>query len=86
VYDPIDLVGGVTELTLPAENGFSIDATAHGVDALGHKTLVTIDGAWEKIDTSCHGSDPFETGKPAPLYWSTDTSTNWMVVGFTQKD
>ena len=86
VYDPIDLIGGVTELSLPEENGFSIDATAHHAHSLGHKTLIKINGAWEKIDTSCHCSQPFETGKPAPLFWSNGTSDNWTVVGFTQKD
>jgi len=86
VYDPIDLIGGVTELTLPAENGFSIDATEHSATSLGHKVMITINGDWEKIDTSCHCSEPFETGKPAPLYYGGGTSSNWTVVDFTQKD
>ena len=85
VYDPIDLVGGVTELTLAAENGFSIDATAHGEIDLGSKTKIRINGAEEKIHTSC--STPFESGKPAPLnYPKGDPSPNWFVIDFTQKN
>lgn len=85
VYDPIDLVGGVTELTLASENGFSIDATAHGEIDLGAHTRIRIDGAEENIHTSC--STPFEAGKPAPLNEPKgDPSPNWFVIDFTQKN
>jgi hypothetical protein len=85
VYDPIDLVGGVTELTLASENGFSIDATAHGEIDLGSKTTLRINGAEERIHTSC--STAFESGKPAPLnHPKGDPSPNWFVIDFTQKN
>jgi hypothetical protein len=84
VYD-LDLIGGVTELALPAENGFSVDATQHGVTDLGSKVKIFINGVVEKIHTSC--STPFETGKPAPLNKPKgDPSPNWTVVDFTQKN
>lgn len=84
IYD-LDLIGGVTELTLPAENGFSVDATEHGVTDLGSKVKIFIDGAVEEIHTSC--STPFETGKPAPLNEPKGApSPNWTVVDFTQKN
>jgi hypothetical protein len=87
VYDPVDLIGGVTELSLPEENGFSIDASEHNASSLGYKTKVSINGVAEKIDTTCHCSSSFETGKPAPLYYpSGHPSSNWTVVDFTQKN
>ncbi|HIG70044.1 MAG: hypothetical protein ABGX04_07680 [Myxococcales bacterium] len=83
-YD-LDLIGGVTELTLPAENGFSVDSTVHGVTDLGSKVKIFIDGTLEEIHTSC--SAPFETGKPAPLNNPKGApSPNWTVVEFTQKN
>ncbi|MCH2173027.1 hypothetical protein MK489_19790 [Myxococcota bacterium] len=85
VYDPIDLLGGVSELTLAAENGFSIDATAHGEIGLGTKTRIRIDGTEEVLHTSC--STPFESGKAAPLqHPKGDPSVNWFVIDFTQKN
>ncbi len=83
VYTGVDLVSGVTELSLPSENGFSIDATEHGETDLGSKVTIRINGCDEKIHTSC--SVPFETGKPAPLN-DGSPSPNWTVVDFTQKD
>src|SRR5438128_1040417 len=40
-------------LTSTSENGFSIDATAHGKSSLGSKTTVTINGVSEVLHTSC---------------------------------
>lgn len=85
IYDPVDLVSGITELTLAGENGFSIDATSHGEIDLGSKTKIRINGVEETIHTSC--STPFESGKPAPLDQPKgDPSPNWLVVDFTQKN
>jgi hypothetical protein len=84
IYSGIDLIGGVTELSLPSENGFSVDATAHGVPHLGWKVKVFINGVREVIHTSC--SVPYETGKPAPLHHPRgDPSPNWSVVSFTER-
>jgi hypothetical protein len=84
IYDQ-DLIGGVTELSLPFENGFSVDATAHGVTDLGSKVKIFINGVKEVIHTSC--SAPFETGKPAPLNNPKGApSPNWTVVSFEQKN
>lgn len=83
VYSNVDLISGVTVLTKPAENGFTIDATQHGEVGLGSWTKVYINGDYEKLDTSC--AKPFETGQPAPLYWG-GTSDLWTVDSFTQKD
>lgn len=84
IYD-LDLIGGTTELSMPAENGFSVDATQHGVTDLGSKVKIYINGVREGIHTSC--STPFETGKPAPLNHPKGApSPNWTVVDFTQKN
>jgi hypothetical protein len=85
VYDPIDLVSGATELTLPAENGFSIDAQAHDATDLGSQVLIRINGVEENIHTSC--STPFAAGEPAPLTTPVkgDPSPNWFVVDFKEK-
>jgi hypothetical protein len=48
-------------LTSGAENGFSIDATAHGQSRLGSRTTVTINGALEVLHTSCSCRDTPET-------------------------
>ena len=40
-------------LTKASENGFTLDATAHGQSKLGTKTNVTINGALEVFHTSC---------------------------------
>ena len=40
-------------LTKASENGFTIDATAHGKTSLGSKTTVTINGTPEILHTSC---------------------------------
>ncbi len=84
VYDPIDLISGVTELSLPVENGFSIDALAHAETDLGSQTLIRINGVEENIHTSC--STPFVAGAPAPLNDPKgDPSPNWFVLDFEQK-
>jgi hypothetical protein len=48
-------------LASAAENGFSIDATAHGQDKLGSRTNITINGALEILHTSCSCRDTPET-------------------------
>jgi hypothetical protein len=84
-YGPVDLISGVTELSMPTENGFSIDATQHDNKDVGPHLKIFINGVEEKIHTSC--SVPVETGKPAPLNNPKgDPSSNWMVVDFTEKD
>jgi hypothetical protein len=83
-YSGIDLIGGTTELSLPGENGFTVDATAHGVSDLGSRLKIYINGCLEVIHTSC--SVPYETNKPAPLnHPKGDPSSNWSVVSFTEK-
>jgi hypothetical protein len=83
IFSGIDLPSG-TILTSLAENGFSIDATAHNQNELGGKTKIRINGVEEALQTDC--STPFEAGKPAPLSKPKgDPSPNWFVVKFTQK-
>jgi len=78
-----DLVPG-TVLSSPAENNWTIDATAHNQNELGAKTKILINGVEEKIHTSC--STPFVSGQPAPLDRPKgDPSANWLVVNFEQK-
>jgi len=89
-YNPIDLISGVTVLSKPSEHGYTIDAVAHGDNALGYVTKIKINGVYEKLDTSCghcgfHDGDPFKSNAPAPLFYSSATSPNWFVVDFTQK-
>jgi len=40
-------------LTMASENGFTIDATAHGQSKLGAQTTATINGVSEVLHTSC---------------------------------
>ena len=69
---------------MPSENGWSIDATAHGQIELGAKTGIFIDGVEEVIHTSC--SAAFVIGAPAPLdNPKGNPSPNWFVVDFVQK-
>ncbi len=83
-YGPIDLISGVTLLSKPSENGFTIDGTAHGESSLGSKLTVRINGVAEVIHTSC--STPFATDAPAPLNNPKgDPSPNWFVIDFTEK-
>jgi hypothetical protein len=58
-----------TVLTLPSENGFTIDATAHGQTKLGTKTSVFINGVLTEIlHTSCScNMNNFIPGLPACL-------------------
>jgi hypothetical protein len=53
VYTGIDLISGVTILSMASENDMSIDATAHGENELGAKTRLYINGVEEVIHTSC---------------------------------
>ena len=82
-YSNVDLTAG-TILSVPSENGFTIDGTAHSESDLGSKTTISINGVSEKIRTNC--SVPFATNQPAPLHNPKGApSPNWMVVDFTQK-
>ena len=82
-----NLPGGLptdTVLSKATENGFTIDALAHGQTELGSKTTLTINGVAQVIHTSC--STPFVSGAPAPLdNPKGQPSTLWWVVSFTQK-
>lgn len=83
-YGPVDLIGGVTVLSTPVENGYTIDGTAHGETDLGSKLKIRINGVEEEIHTSC--SVPFATDAPAPLNNPSGApSPNWFVLDFTQK-
>lgn len=83
IYSSIDLTNG-TVLSLPEENGFTIDGTAHGESSLGSKTTIYINGVGQKIHTSC--STPFATNAPAPLNDPLGApSAEWFVVDFTEK-
>jgi len=87
-YVGVDLVSGVTVLTMPSQDGYTINS-----DNLGAKTTITINGEVEIIHTSC--SAIYRAGQPAPLDKDTpnpsgsakgDPSPNWYVVNFIQKD
>ncbi|MDX1694985.1 MAG: hypothetical protein R3208_14560 [Ketobacteraceae bacterium] len=91
VYSGVDLASGVTILTKPSQNGFTIDAGMG--EKLGSKTTITINGVEEIIHTSC--SAIYVAGAPAPLDGNTpnpdnaekgDPSPNWVVVDFREKD
>ncbi len=85
IYDPVDLSSGVTVLSSPAQNGWTIDSTALGKADLGANLKTYINGVKEEIHTSC--STPFVSGAPAPLNKPIkgDPSPNWFVVDFQQK-
>jgi len=87
-YVGVDLVSGVTILTMASQNGYTIDSSK-----LGSKTTITINGVEEIIHTSC--SAIYQAGQPAPLDANTpnppnstkgDPSPNWFVVNFKQND
>ncbi len=84
VYEfPTGLVSG-TVIVSDGENGYSVDANAHGESQLGSKTTISINGVMEVLDTSC--SVPFSAGAPAPLDDPKgDPSPNWFVVSFTEE-
>jgi hypothetical protein len=83
IYSGINLTNG-TVLSLPEENGFTIDGTTHGESSLGSKLTVYINGTPEKIHTSC--SVPYASNQPAPLnYPKGAPSSNWEVIDFTEK-
>jgi len=88
-YLGVNLVSGVTVLTDPGQNGYTVD----GSPKMGAETTITINGAKEIIHTSC--SAIYVAGQPAPLDKNTpnppgsskgDPSPNWEVVNFLQKD
>ena len=81
-YEGVDLIPGVTVLTSPAENGFTIDDRP---EDLGSKMTIAINGVEEVIHTSC--STPYVVGQPAPLdNPKGDPSPNWFVVNFVDKE
>jgi len=83
VYNGTNLVSG-TVLMSAAENGWTIDATAHNQNELGAKTKIYINGVEEVLHTSC--STPLVSDAPAPLdNPKGDPSPNWWVVDFQQK-
>ena len=91
VYEDVDLISGVTVLSDPSQNGFTIDARTFGETDLGAKTQVfingesVIDGVDQGLHTSC--STPFVAGEPAPLNNPTGApSPNWFVVSFEDKE
>jgi hypothetical protein len=88
-YTNVDLISGVTILTSPSQNGYTID----GNSDLGSKTNITINNVLEIIHTSC--SAVYYAGRPAPLDGNTpnpvnsdkgDPSPNWFVVNFEDKE
>ena len=82
-YSNVDLVSGVTVLSMPTEGNFTVDAKPDA-DELGSKTTILINGVEEVIHTSC--STPFIAGRPAPLdNPKGDPSPNWFVESFRQK-
>jgi len=87
-YSGVDLVSGVTVLTMASQGGYTIDSVE-----LGAKTTISINGVEEIIHTSC--SAIYRANHPAPLDGNTpnppnsskgDPSPNWFVVNFKQKD
>jgi hypothetical protein len=84
IYSNVDLIPNVTFLMSPAQNDWTIDATAQGQSELGAKTKIYINGIEEVLHTSC--STPFVVMKPAPLdNPKGDPSPNWFVWDFIQK-
>lgn len=84
-FGPVNLISGITVLSKEIdENGWTIDANAHGENELGSKVKIYIDDEEEVIHTSC--STPFVAGTPAPLDKPKGApSPNWLVVDFEQK-
>ena len=82
-YSGVDLTTG-TILSLPEENGFTIDGAAHGEAKLGNWIKVRINGDEETLRTSC--SLPITVHKPATLNDPMALpSANWWVVDFNEK-
>jgi hypothetical protein len=77
---PAGLASG-SILTLPSENGWTVDSAAHGKTELGARTYISVNGVIETIHTSC--STPFVAGQPAPLDQPKGSpSPNWFVEDF----
>jgi hypothetical protein len=82
-YSGVDLTTG-TILSLPEENGFTIDGAAHGEAKLGNWIKVRINGDEETLRTSC--SLPITVHKPAKLNDPMALpSAKWWVVDFNEK-
>jgi hypothetical protein len=85
IYEFPDGLATGTRLTMPEQNGFTVDAATRGERDLGSKTSLSINGEEETIHTSC--STPFRTGEPAPLDDPKgEPSSLWFVVNFRQVD
>lgn len=88
-YGSIDLVNGMT-LALPTENGWTVDATAHGELALGTslKMAINADEIIENLDVSCTSTNPLTSNAPAPLDdgGTGAPSSNWFVIDFNQTE
>ncbi len=91
LYNGVDLESGVTILTQPSQNGYTVDAGNH--QNIGSKLQIFINGVEEIVHTSC--SAVYVAGQPAPLDGNSpnpansekgDPSPNWFVVDFRQKD
>ena len=84
IYAGVNLVNG-TILSLPTENGYTIDASAHGETDLGPKLTILINNVPEVIHTSC--SVPVYRQAPAPLNEPKGApSPNWFVLEFDEKN
>ena len=83
VYSGIDLTAGMI-LSLPSENGFTIDGAAHGAAKLGGWTKIRINGEEEVVRTNC--SLPISVNQPARLNTPMALPSNlWWVVDFNEK-
>ncbi|MBI1927242.1 carboxypeptidase regulatory-like domain-containing protein [Candidatus Poribacteria bacterium] len=88
-YTNVNLIPGVTVLSAPSQNGFTIDARPSD---LGAKMTISVNGVvQEVIHTSC--STPYIAGKPAPLDGNSPgnpikgtPSPNWFVESYVEKN
>jgi len=85
-YGSLDLINGMT-LALSSENGWTVDATAHGELALGTELKMSIDAnaITHHLDVTCSGADLLQSNAPAPLVGG-GTSPDWFVIDFNQTE
>jgi hypothetical protein len=89
LFGTIDLIQNETVLSLASENGFSVDATAHGELALGTSVKMLLAGLPHvNLDTSCNSGNPLQSNAPAPLSGFTvpTPSPDWFVIDFNQTE
>jgi len=86
-YGTMDLIQDTTVLALPSENGWSIDATAHGELALGKRLTISLDHGHiqHKLNVSCGCGTPLQSNAAAPLVGG-GSSPDWFVVDFNQTE